>query len=80
MTIFAHTSHFPGSSSNGLPAEGSPGYVSQLGDHLGNCQDNNQHLVTLRLAAQSARNFVAARLVTTAMAGVAFLGLIIWLV
>lgn len=83
MTILAHSPHFPphfqSTASNGFAADTSPGDLSELGDHLGSCQNSHRHLLTLRCAATSVRGFVATRLVTTAMVGVAFLGMYIWL-
>ena len=79
MTILAYQPHFQSTASNGFAADTLPGDLSELGDHLGTCQNSHRHLLTLRCAATSVRGFVAARLVTTVMVGVACLGIYIWL-
>ncbi|MCW2311648.1 hypothetical protein [Rhodoferax antarcticus] len=80
MTILTHTPHFHSTASNGFAADTLPGDLCELGDHLGTCQNSHRHLLTLRCAAVSARGFIATRLVTTVMVGVAFAGLYVWLV
>lgn len=79
MTILAQPPHFQISASNSFAADTLPADLTELGDHLDNCQNSHRHLLTLRCAAVSARGFIASRLVTTAMVGVAFVGLYVWL-
>lgn len=79
MTILAHPPHFQSTASNRFAADTLPADLSELGDHLGTCQNSHRYLLTLRCAAMSARGFIASRLVTTVMVGVAFVGLYVWL-
>jgi hypothetical protein len=79
MTSIAQSSHFQSTASGRFAADTLSGDLSELGQHLGTCQNTHRHLLTLRCTALSARGFIATRLVTTAMVGVAFLGLFAWL-
>lgn len=79
MNSIPYPPHFQSTASNGFAADTLPGDLTELGDHLDTCQDSHRHLLTLRCAALSVRGFVASRLVTTAMVGVALLGIYLWL-
>lgn len=79
MTIFAQASHFESTASNRFAADTLPADLSELGDHLDSCQNTHRYLMTVRCAALATRNFIRARLVTTAMVVAGVLGLAVWL-
>jgi hypothetical protein len=79
MTIFANPPHFWSTACGGRTADTLPGDLSALGEHLDNCQNTHRHFLTLHLAAQTMRGFMAARFVTTVVLVAVVLGVNIWL-
>lgn len=47
-----------------------------LGDHLGTCKSAYGHIFALHCMAQMAREFIAARFVTTIVAGALLIGIV----
>jgi hypothetical protein len=72
MNTNSNTARFWSTASFGGNTETSSMELLSLGDHLGVCNRSHGHLFALHYMAEIAREFVAARFVTTLM-GVALL-------
>jgi len=75
----AYPPHGWSTASNGLVADTLPGELEVLGEHLGNCQSNHRHWLSLHCAVQRMGGFLAARFVTSVVFVLIVLGLNIWL-